>query len=97
MSGDEQIDPRVSRSDFVHEQLSESPVNRWILLDGNQHTLTGIVPVVEFGTSALVGLAGYIPGTDPGTATTLVAALVGGPPVHHDRAGDQPPGALPGA
>lgn len=75
---DEQIDEEVSRSDLVHERLRESPIKRWVLLDGNRYTITGLFSVVVFLTCATIGFAGYIPVTDPDTATTLVAAIVGG-------------------
>lgn len=78
MSADEQIDEEVSRSDLVHERLRESPIKRWILLDGNRYAITWLFSVVVFVTCAGIGFAGYIPVTDPGTATTLVAAIVGG-------------------
>lgn len=78
MSADEQIDTEVSRSDLVHERLRVSPIKRWILLDGNRYMITALLSVVVFLTNAGIGYAGYIPVTDPGTATTLVAAIVGG-------------------
>lgn len=78
MSADEQIDEEVSRSDLVHERLRESPIKRWILLDGNRYTITGLFSTVVFVLCAGIGFAGYIPVTDPDTATTLVAAIVGG-------------------
>lgn len=78
MSSNEQIDEEVSRSDLVHERLRESPIIRWILLDGNRYTITGLFAVGVFLTCAAIGYAGYIPVTDPDTATTLVAAIVGG-------------------
>ncbi|ADB63340.1 hypothetical protein Htur_4536 (plasmid) [Haloterrigena turkmenica DSM 5511] len=75
---DEQIDEDVSRSDLVHERLRESPIKRWILLDGSRYMITGLFSLIVFITCAGIGLAGYIPVTDPDTATTLVAAIVGG-------------------
>ena len=78
MSADEQIDEEVSRSGLVHKRLRESPIKRWILLDGNRYTITCLLSVAVFITCAVIGFAGYIPVTDPGTATTLVAAIVGG-------------------
>ena len=75
---DEEIDEEVSQSALVHERLRESPAKRWVLLDGNRYLLTAIFAVVVFATTAGIGLAGFIPVTDPGTATTLVAAIVGG-------------------
>lgn len=78
MSADEQIDEEVRRSDLVHERLRESPIKRWILLDGNRYAITGLFSTVVFVTCASIGFAGYIPVTDPATATTLVAAIVGG-------------------
>ncbi|AEH36559.1 hypothetical protein [Halopiger xanaduensis] len=78
MDADERVDEAVSRSDLVHERLRESPIKRWILLDGNRYALVGAFSIVVFCTCAGIGLAGYIPVTDPGTATTLVASIVGG-------------------
>ena len=78
MSADEQIDEEVSRSDLVHQRLRESPIKRWVLLDGNRYAITGLFSVVVFATCAGIGFAGFIPVTDPATATTLVAAIVGG-------------------
>lgn len=74
----EQIDEQVSESDLVHERLRESPMKRWVLLDGNRYTITGLFSIIVFGTCTIIGLAGYIPVTEPDTATTLVAAIVGG-------------------
>lgn len=74
----ERIDEEVSRSDLVHQRLRESPIKRWILLDGNRYTITGLFSVIVFMTCAGLGVAGYIPVADPGTATTLVGAIVGG-------------------
>ena len=78
MDADERIDEEVSRSDLVHERLRESPVKRWVLLDGNRYVIAALFAVVVFCTTAGIGFAGYIPVTDPGTATTLVGAVVGG-------------------
>ncbi|WP_339105319.1 hypothetical protein [Haloterrigena salinisoli] len=75
---EERIDEAVSRSDLVHERLRESPVKRWLLLDGNRYVITGLFSVVVFTACASIGVAGYVPVTDPDTATTLVAAVVGG-------------------
>ena len=78
MTADEQIDESVTRSDLVHERLRESPIKRWVLLDGNRYTITGLLSLVVFVTCAGLGFIGYIPVTNSGTATTLVAAIVGG-------------------
>ena len=78
MGADERIDEEVSQSDLVHERLRESPVKRWIVLDGNRYALTALFAIVVFLACAGIGLAGYVPVTDSGTATTLVAAIVGG-------------------
>ncbi|WP_247000738.1 hypothetical protein [Halosolutus gelatinilyticus] len=74
----ERIDDEVSRSDLVHARLRESPLKRWFLLDGNRYAIAGLFSVVVFATCAVIGLAGYIPVTDPTTATTLVGSIVGG-------------------
>lgn len=78
IGGDKQIDEKASRSNLVHERLRESPIKRWILLDGNRYTITGLFSAVVFVTCVSIGFAGYIPVTDPDTATTFVAAIVGG-------------------
>lgn len=78
MEGDQAIDEEVTQSDLTHERLRESPVKRWILLSGNRYVLVGILSVSVFVVCAVVGTAGFIPVTDPATATTLVAAIVGG-------------------
>lgn len=78
MSGQEQIDPRVSRSDLVHDRLRESPAKRWFLLDGNRYLLATILSLGVFGTCAMLGLAGIIPIDETGPTTTLVSAIVGG-------------------
>ncbi|QLG62941.1 hypothetical protein [Halorarum salinum] len=75
---DERIDEETSRSDLVHERLHESPVRRWVLLDGNRYAITGLFSGVVFAAVAGIGAAGYIPVADPDTATTLVASIVGG-------------------
>ncbi|WP_224338174.1 hypothetical protein [Haloprofundus halobius] len=75
---DEKIDEDDTRSDLVHERLRESPIKRWIMLDGNRYTIIGLFVVIVFGVCTTIGFAGYIPVTDPGAATTLVAAIVGG-------------------
>jgi hypothetical protein len=74
----ETIDEEVPESDLVHERLRESPAKRWVLLDGNRFALATLLSVVVFSVCAGIGFAGYIPVTDPGTATTLVGAIVGG-------------------
>ncbi|WP_247730284.1 hypothetical protein [Halovivax limisalsi] len=78
MSADQPIDDATTRSDLVHERLRESPLRRWVLLDGNRYVLAGILSVAVFATTLGLGLAGYVPVADPDTATTLVAAIVGG-------------------
>ncbi|WP_336343783.1 hypothetical protein [Halalkalicoccus ordinarius] len=75
---DEAIDEEVPQSDLVHERLRESPIKRWILLDGNRFALATLLSVVVFSVCTGIGFAGYIPVTDPATATTLVGAIVGG-------------------
>ena len=74
----EAIDEEASRSDMIHERLRESPIERWVLLDGNRYVLAALFSVAVFLVCAGIGLAGYVPVTEPGTATTLVAAIVGG-------------------
>ncbi|MDJ1431219.1 hypothetical protein [Halostagnicola sp. A-GB9-2] len=78
VSSDEAIDEEVTQSDLVHERLRESPIKRWIVLDGNRYALTALFSIVVLLVCAIIGFAGYIPVTDPETATTLVAAIVGG-------------------
>lgn len=78
MGVDETIDGEISESGLVHERLRDSPIKRWILLDGNRYVLAALVSVAVFLATAGIGIVGYIPVTDPGTATTLVAAIVGG-------------------
>lgn len=78
MGSNEQIDEEVSQSDLVHNRQQESPIKRWILLDGNRYTITGLFSVVVFAACAAIGFAGYIPVADPDTSTTLVTAIVGG-------------------
>lgn len=78
MGTDKAIDEEVTQSELVHERLRESPVKRWILLDGNRYMLTVLLSLVVFFVCAVVGFAGFIPVTDSATATTLVAAIVGG-------------------
>ena len=75
---DETIDEDVRQSDLVHDRLRASPLQRWVLLDGTRLTLAALLSAAVFAVPAALGLAGYIPVTDPGTATTLVAAIVGG-------------------
>ncbi|WP_227355176.1 hypothetical protein [Haladaptatus salinisoli] len=72
------IDEQVSESDLVHERPRESLMKRWVLLDGNRYTIAGLFSIIVFGTCTIIGLAGYIPVTESNTATTLVAAIVGG-------------------
>lgn len=68
----------MTRSDLVHERLRESPAKRWVLLDGNRYLLVVLFSAAVFFITLGIGVAGYIPVTDPQTATTLVAAIVGG-------------------
>jgi VIT1/CCC1 family predicted Fe2+/Mn2+ transporter len=75
---DEEIEAGKRRSDLVHERLRASPGKRWLLLDGSRYALTGLFSAIVFTACVAIGLAGYIPVTDPATATTLVAAIVGG-------------------
>lgn len=72
------IDESVHQSDLVHEQLRRSTFKRWVLLDGNRFTLAAILSWAVFIIVVGIGLAGYIPVSDPATATTLVGAIVGG-------------------
>ncbi|AHF98629.1 hypothetical protein HALLA_06960 [Halostagnicola larsenii XH-48] len=78
MSRDETIDEEVARSDLVHERLRESPIKRWVVLDGNRYVLSAVFSTVVFLSCAAIGFAGYVPVTDSEAATTLVAAIVGG-------------------
>jgi hypothetical protein len=75
---DGSIDDAASQSDLIHERLQESPIKRWILLDGNRTVLIGLFSAFIFVSCGTIGSAGFIPVTDPDTATTLVAAIVGG-------------------
>ncbi|PSP97830.1 hypothetical protein BRC89_10500 [Halobacteriales archaeon QS_4_70_19] len=75
---DEEIEAGKRRSDLVHERLRASPGKRWLLLDGSRYVLTGLFSALVFTVCVAIGLAGYIPVADPATATTLVAAIVGG-------------------
>ncbi|MFC6903926.1 hypothetical protein [Halalkalicoccus tibetensis] len=72
------IDEETPQSDLVHERLRESPVKRWLLLDGSRFVLVALVSAVVFSVCVAIGFAGYIPVTDPATATTLVGSIVGG-------------------
>lgn len=65
-------------SDLVHNRLRESPFKRWVLLDGDRLTLTVMLSFVVFAICFGLGLAGFVPVTDPAVSTTLVAAIVGG-------------------
>lgn len=75
---DGKIDPATSQSGLVHERHQESPSKRWILLEANRIVLAGLFSILIFVIVTAIGAIGYIPVTDPGTATTLVAAIVGG-------------------
>lgn len=75
---DDSADEEMTHSDLVHARLRESPVERWVLLDGNRYLLVAVFSAAVFVISLGIGVAGYIPVTDPQTATTLVAAIVGG-------------------
>ncbi|WP_336365058.1 hypothetical protein [Halalkalicoccus salilacus] len=72
------IDEEVPQSDLVHERLRESPIKRWLLLDGSRFALASLLSIVVFSVCTGIGFAGYIPVTDPATATTLVGSIVGG-------------------
>lgn len=43
---DEQIDKEGSQSDLVHKRLRESPIKRWILLDGSRYLITGLFSII---------------------------------------------------
>ncbi|QLG26823.1 hypothetical protein HUG10_04385 [Halorarum halophilum] len=75
---DEAVDEDVRQSDLVHERLRESPIRRWVLLDGNRYVLAILLSLVVFVSCTVIGLAGYIPVTDSDTATTLIGSIVGG-------------------
>ena len=72
------IDEEAPQSNLVHERLRESPIKRWVLRDGNRFALAALLSVVIFAVCTGIGFAGYIPVTDPATATTLVGSIVGG-------------------
>ena len=72
------IDEEVPQSDLVHERLRESPIKRWLLLDGSRFALASLLSIVVFSVCTGIGFAGYIPVTDPATATRLVGSIVGG-------------------
>lgn len=72
------IDEETPQSDLVHERLRESPIKRWLLLDGSRFVLVALVSAVVFSVCVAIGFAGYIPVSDPATATTLVGSIVGG-------------------
>jgi len=78
VSGTEEIDEEVGQSDLVHERLRESPAQRWVLLDGNRYLLTALLAGFVFLLCLGIGLADLLPVENPATATTLVAAIVGG-------------------
>lgn len=77
-TADKAIDEEGTQSELIHERLQESPFKRWLLLDGNRYVLAALLSLVVFVVCAAVGFAGFIPVEDPATATTLVAAIVGG-------------------
>jgi len=78
MGVDETRDDEHSRSGLVHERFRESPVERWVLLDGNRYALAAVFSVGVFAVNAAIGFAGFVPVADSETATALVAAIVGG-------------------
>lgn len=78
MSQDGATDGEPNQSDLVHDRLRESPFERWVLLDGDRLVLTALLSFAVFAICFGVGLAGFVPVTDPGVSTTLVAAVVGG-------------------
>lgn len=78
MGGAAPVDEEPSRSDLVHERLRESPVKRWVLLDGNRYVLAALLSILVFVICVSFGLTGFVPVTDPGAGSTLVGAIVGG-------------------
>lgn len=75
---DEAVDEDVRQSGMVHKRLRESPIRRWVLLEGNRYVLAILLSVVVFATCVGIGLAGYLSVTDPGTVTPLIGSIVGG-------------------
>ncbi|MXV63620.1 hypothetical protein GS429_16450 [Natronorubrum sp. JWXQ-INN-674] len=59
MSDGERFDEEVTRSDLVHERLRESPLKRWIVLDGNRYTLTALFSLAVYLVCIGIGFAGW--------------------------------------
>lgn len=78
MTEEQTISGTDNPSDLIHESVATSPIRRWILLDGNRYILSLLLSGVVFLLVAALVVVGYIPVTQPGTATRLVAAIVGG-------------------
>lgn len=74
----EMTDSKGHQGGRIHEPLSDSPIKRWVLLDGNRYVLSVMFSIATLLIMAGIGFAGYISVTEPQTATTLVAATAVG-------------------
>ena len=65
-------------SQLVYDPLSESPVKRWLLLDGHRLHIAGLLAGAVFGAVVALQAAGVLRPRDPNAVVRLLAALVGG-------------------
>ena len=65
-------------SQLVYDPLSESPVKRWLLLDGHRLHIAGLLAGAVFGAVVALQAAGVLRPRDPTAVVRLPAALVGG-------------------
>jgi hypothetical protein len=65
-------------SQLVYDPLSESPVKRWLLLDGHRLHIAGLLAGAVFGAVVALQATGVLRPRDPTAVVRLPAALVGG-------------------
>jgi hypothetical protein len=56
----------------------ESPLKRWLLLDGHRLHIAGLLAGVGFGAVVVLQATGGLRPRDPAAVVRLLAALVGG-------------------
>jgi hypothetical protein len=70
--------PEEDDSRLVYDPVSESPLKRWLLLDGTRLLVAAALAVGVFASVVGLHAAGALRVRDAGAVVTLLSALVGG-------------------
>ncbi|SEW13566.1 hypothetical protein [Natrinema salifodinae] len=65
-------------SQLTYEAITESPLKRWLLLDGHRVAIAGLLTLGLYAAVVALYVAGLFPIGNAGTVTTLYGSLVGG-------------------